>query len=176
MGKGERAWARIFKLLRHQFYGIVTLVSETLYLLYTLPLCLQNCRLSKKQGSPKWRFLCFFKVWKFGLWRATSARCVCYVTLSLTPSGLNFCQIVNTILYIYILLYFIYIRLYIYNTRRDQEWHSTSIIYIKLYVCSVVKINKKEWQHATKPLEPLNFYSEHLLQYRALIVNVKLYC
>ncbi len=72
-GKGERAWARIFTLLRHQFHGIVRLVSETLYVLYTLPLCLQNCRLSKKQGSPKWRFLCLFKVWKFGLWRTTSA-------------------------------------------------------------------------------------------------------
>ncbi len=89
--------ARIFKLLRHQFHGIVRLVSETLYLLYTLPLCLQNCSLSKKQGSPKWSFLCFFKVWKFGLWRTTSTRCVCYITLSLTPSGLNLCQIVNTV-------------------------------------------------------------------------------
>jgi hypothetical protein len=37
--------------------------------------------------------------------------------------------------------------------RGDQEWHSTSIMYKILYVCSFnVKINKKEWQHATKPL------------------------
>ncbi len=36
-----------------------------------------------------WKFLHFLKVYKFGLWR--------YVTLSLTPSGLNLCQIVKTV-------------------------------------------------------------------------------
>ncbi len=34
----------------------------------------------------------------------------------------------------------------------QQEWCSTSCIYKILYVCSInVKINKKEWQRATKP-------------------------
>jgi hypothetical protein len=34
------------------------------------------------------------KVKKFGLWRTTS---VCYVGISLTPSGLNLCQLVKTV-------------------------------------------------------------------------------
>jgi hypothetical protein len=37
----------------------------------------------------------FIHLQKFCLWRTLSARCVCYVTLSLTPRGLNLWQIVN---------------------------------------------------------------------------------
>ncbi len=37
---------------------------------------------------------CLLKVKKFWLWRTMT---VCYVTLSLTPSGLTLCQIVKTV-------------------------------------------------------------------------------
>ncbi len=45
---------------RHHFHGIGRLVSETLHLLATLALHLQNCtyRLNKKPGSPQWRLQC----------------------------------------------------------------------------------------------------------------------
>ncbi len=48
----------------------------------------------KKTWSSKSLVRLPLKVLKFGLWRTTS---VCYVTLSLTPSGLNLCQIVKTV-------------------------------------------------------------------------------
>ncbi len=86
--KGERAWARIFKLFhhdpRHQFHGISTLVSETLHPLATLALL----------HMIPWTFLHSLNVWKFGLWRTMS---VCYVTLSQIPSGLNLCHIMKTV-------------------------------------------------------------------------------
>jgi hypothetical protein len=41
-----------------------------------------------------WKFLHSLKVLKFGLWRTMS---VCYVTLSLTPSGVNLCEIVKAV-------------------------------------------------------------------------------
>jgi hypothetical protein len=45
-------------------------------------------------GIDSLEIFAFFKVQKFGLWRTMS---VCYVTLSLTPSGLNLCQIAKTV-------------------------------------------------------------------------------
>ncbi len=73
---------------RHQFHKIDWLVSETLYLLAILTLLYMQAELIL------WKFLHFLKVLKFGLWRTMS---VCYLTLSLTPSGLNLCQIVKTV-------------------------------------------------------------------------------
>ncbi len=73
---------------RHQFHKIGRLVSETLYLLAILALLYMQAELIP------WKFLHFLKVSKFGLWRTMSA---CYVTFSLTPSGLNLCQIVTTV-------------------------------------------------------------------------------
>jgi hypothetical protein len=73
---------------RHQFHGIGRLVSETLYLFATLALLHIQAELIL--GT----FLPSLKVYKFELWRTMY---VCYVTLSLTPSGLNKCQIVKTV-------------------------------------------------------------------------------
>ncbi len=76
-----------FQAPRHQFHKTGRLVSETLYLLAII------AELYMKAELIFWKFLNFLKVEKFGLWRTMS---VCYVTLSLTPSGLNLCQIVKT--------------------------------------------------------------------------------
>jgi hypothetical protein len=78
--------SRIWDQEKHP--GSATLVSETLYLLATLALLHMQVELIPR------KFLHYLKVLKFGLWRTTS---VCYVTLSLTPSGLNLCQIVKTV-------------------------------------------------------------------------------
>ncbi len=45
-------------------------------------------------GTDSLKIFALLKSLKFGLWRTMS---VCYVTLSLTPSGLNLCQIVKTV-------------------------------------------------------------------------------
>ena len=72
----------------HQFHKIGILFSGTLYILATPALLHMQAELIP------WKFLNFLKVKKFGLWRTMS---VCYVTLSLSPSGLNLCQIVKTV-------------------------------------------------------------------------------
>ncbi len=77
---------------RHQFHVIGRLVLETLYLLATCT-CTSTYACTRNWFF-KNLFLHSLKVEKFGLWRTMS---LCYVTLSLAPSGLNLCQTVKTV-------------------------------------------------------------------------------
>jgi hypothetical protein len=87
--KGERSCAQIFELFRTQGINSTELVDW-----FRVCSFVGYSSLHMQAEMIPRKFLHSLKVKKFGLWRTTS---VCYVTLSLDPSGVNLCQIVKTV-------------------------------------------------------------------------------